>query len=358
MVELFTFAQNRRLSPAEIERGVDALVKVRGLEEARPRFVADRQLDPKFCLPDGGGWTESGGATGLHRRAGRCFLEHPPALNRLRPLSMYFTGFSVHHQRRCDDLTSEQLEEPFLQAAPDFVEEPREGGVVHQTDYAAGWKYVAQRTPPSELFMPPPICGETGVNVSGIIVSHDTLVYQERVTLLSLLGLVRFLYEKIAERGMARVLEIGGGFGALACHIKQIHRNVSYTICDLPESLYFSAPYLALALPDLATDFVIEDPSSLDRLDAMHFMPNYAKNARFDLVINTLSMSELSEHQVRSYGALICRMIGETGLFFEQNHDNTRLGWINCKDYLPEYFRHRTPLRTPPLRVTQGPVDI
>jgi hypothetical protein len=80
------------------------------------------------------------------------------------------------------------------------------------------------------------------------------------------------------------------------------------------------------------------------------------------LVINTLSMSEMSEHQVRTYAVGISKLIGTHGAFFEWNQDNRHLvrknidrrvngndpmfnstdgadvTLINCKDYLPEYF--------------------
>jgi len=108
------------------------------------------------------------------------------------------------------------------------------------------------------LFVPPTICGEIGTNINGIVVNHDTAVYQERLTLLGWLGVFRFLERRIASEGTVRILEIGGGYGALARQIKRIMPNVSYTICDLPASLYVSSAYLSVACPDLATHVVSE----------------------------------------------------------------------------------------------------
>ena len=60
-----------------------------------------------------------------------------------------------------------------------------------------------------------------------------------------------------------------------------------------------------------------------------------------DLAINTLSMSEMSELQVRGYCNGISRMIGRTGNFFEQNQDNRHLGMIRACDVIAPHFRRR-----------------
>ncbi len=43
-------------------------------------------------------------------------------------------------------------------------------------------------------------------------------------------------------------------------------------------------------------------------------------NRPADMVINTLSQSELSDAQIHDYCQTISRIIGGTGIFFEQNH--------------------------------------
>jgi len=67
----------------------------------------------------------------------------------------------------------------------------------------------------------------------------------------------------------------------------------------------------------------------------------------FDLVINTLSMSEMSEYQVKRYLDLMKRAwLREGGLFFEQNMDNRPMG-LQCAEALigEEFPEHRS-LRT------------
>lgn len=218
-------------------------------------------------------------------------------------------------------------------------------------------------TPMNLLFVPPTICGEIGTNINGIVVNHDTAVYQERLTLLGWLGVFRFLERRIASEGTVRILEIGGGYGALARQIKRIMPNVSYTICDLPASLYVLSAYLSVACPDLATHVVSEEEPGTEAIEAFHFLPNYAlpvfaRDYRFDLVINTLSLAEMTAEQVSRYGELVARMISGSGMFFEQNRDNTPVGGVNCKELLQRHFLRRNHLPLPPFSALQGRIDV
>src|SRR5262249_30834400 len=88
------------------------------------------------------------------------------------------------------------------------------------------------------------------------------------------------------------VLEIGAGYGFLASKFLQKF-NSKYIICDIPESLLFSGLYLALQGRDV----------SLSMDSEVTLVPNYWFDGigNVDLVINTLSMSEMSEYQVRVY---------------------------------------------------------
>lgn len=75
-------------------------------------------------------------------------------------------------------------------------------------------------------------------------------------------------------------------------------------------------------------------------------------------VINTLSMSEMSPHQVECYGEMISQMIGGTGLFFEQNQDNRSVGLIDCKSFLPRYFIRGRTIDPAPFPLSQGKVGL
>ena len=64
---------------------------------------------------------------------------------------------------------------------------------------------------------------------------------------------------RIEENGEVKVLEIGGGYGALAYWFKSAFPNATYTIIDLPESLLFSRLYLSLTRPDIKTSSELND---------------------------------------------------------------------------------------------------
>jgi hypothetical protein len=72
-----------------------------------------------------------------------------------------------------------------------------------------------------------------------------------------------------------------------------------------------------------------------------------ATESGFDLVINTLSMSEMTEPQVRAYCEGISRLVGRTGIFFEQNQDNRKIGLLNAQDIIADYFPNRISIGGP-----------
>jgi putative sugar O-methyltransferase len=168
-----------------------------------------------------------------------------------------------------------------------------------------------------------------------VIVNSDTCSYQERMTLLHSAGVLQRL------RGLgrpARVLEIGGGYGALSLAVRRALPDCAYTICDLPESLLFSGLYLSLVGDEPVSMFDGEP-----RPGTVSLLPNYLFHdlgTPFDLVINTLSMSEMSAYQIRAYAAGIKVLIGETGLFFEQNHDSRPAGLEFAAPLMMPFFQH------------------
>jgi hypothetical protein len=76
---------------------------------------------------------------------------------------------------------------------------------------------------------------------------------------------------------------------------------------------------------------------------------------RFDLVINTLSMSEMSEYQVRKYIELLCTgWLREDGVLFEQNHDVRYMGLLFAQDILASEFEFHIPLYPPDANYVTG----
>ena len=274
--------------------------------EDREDYVARWRLDPAFCFADANWRPQANDYTALYRQIRDCPTGE--IAQRLRPLTRNFTGYIL----------------------PEKID--------RHDPWVARWRRWIRGVPRRYWFEPLPLPGERGPVIDGVVVNHDTCVYQERVNLL----LPEF--QRLDEMREPVVFEIGGGYGALALAITRALPSVRYVICDLPESLLFSGLYLLLAgfAPQLfATDKPIESLKS----SGFALMPNYlfpglvADTCRIDLAINTLSMSEMSEHQVRCYARKLSRMLGERGVFFEQNQDNRHLGMINAPDVIAPHFR-------------------
>jgi hypothetical protein len=104
------------------------------------------------------------------------------------------------------------------------------------------WMALTRDLDSGLILRAPNILGETGWWVPGsrwlnkpILVNIDVIDYQERINLIALGGLVgRFRKKK------PRILEIGGGYGALSLALRRIMNPSQYVICDLPESSLFS----------------------------------------------------------------------------------------------------------------------
>jgi len=192
---------------------------------------------------------------------------------------------------------------------------------------------------------PPAKFGEVGWLVDDVIVNQDTAVYWERLGLLFRAGVLDRNASSSLKSG-SRILEIGAGYGGLAYYIQRAVPGVRYTVLDIPESLVYSAVYLSVLNPDAGT----------------RFLPNYEfpklvqDNEQFDLVINTLSMTEMSEQQVRAYCEGIKTLIGSSGVFFEQNQDGRTVGLLNARDIVRDYFPREELLGGPGMKpiITQG----
>jgi hypothetical protein len=105
------------------------------------------------------------------------------------------------------------------------------------------WRKCTKNQSRRFLFQPLALPGEIGPVIRGVIVNHDTYVYQERINLLLKAGEI----QRIRWKWTPTIIEVGDGYGALALALTSVLRRAQYVICDIPESLLFSGLYLALA---------------------------------------------------------------------------------------------------------------
>jgi SAM-dependent methyltransferase len=254
----------------------------------------------------------------------------------LRLLSQQFTGYALWSMRRGSPLPPADIM-AIEQVLSERASTP---------DAALEWCARLRRELPDYLRIGPPAkLGEVGWLVDDVIVNQDTAAYWERLEVLYRAGMLDRRASSSLKSG-SRILEIGAGYGALAYYIQRAVPGVRYTVLDIPESLVYSAIYLSVLNPDAATNFL---PN--------YEFPNLVQdNEHFDLVINTLSMTEMSEQQVRTYCEGIKTLIGASGVFFEQNQDGRHVGLLNARDIVREYFSKEELLGGPGLTpyLTQG----
>jgi len=161
--------------------------------------------------------------------------------------------------------------------------------------------------------------------------------------------------EKFGPKRPLRVLEIGGGIGMCAYHLHSKTDIESYLIVDLKENLYLSSLYLSSLVPDRSfnlhemegaplTEFEPRSlnwafPGAIDRIDA-----------RFDLIINSFSMHEMTLENVQTYIAWIGKVLAEDGIFVSLNsHGKAGVRWPTDYGFGDFHIHHWGVFRQTPL---------
>ena len=276
-------------------------------------------------------------------------------LNRLRFWVQCFSGYNLK-QLSCE------FEHEKIGCIPGKGPQQTNSSRTDPDQWVKMWVEFTKAIPPSLRFSPRIMLGEIGWLVDDIVVNHDTYVYQERVNILQEAEIVTWL------QGLGRaprILEIGGGYGALTYALRRIFPSAVCVICDLPESLLFSGLYLTLCERDETELAEPENDGAIElSKPGVTLLSNYQlhmlldQHASFDLVINTLSMSEMTKAQVNAYAAAIGRVIGRSGVFFEQNQNNRKVGFIDCKNQLRGHFPWSYRLRPRSAAMTEGRADL
>jgi len=335
MPQIVSIKDNRSLSRYEFLRARAICEEARASVLERPDYIRRHAVDPRFALPDANwSYDAPNEFVQLFRRVCDADVR---TLEHLRGLSQVFTGYNIYEVCNARGLSVANL--PMTDALDATTRDrlDKQNG-----PQLALWRHITQGIPRRFIFSPARLLGKVGHDADGVLVNSDTSTYQERVNLIYASGIADWIDRVIEATGTVRICEIGGGYGALCSWFKQAFPEATYTIVDLPESLLFSRLYVSLTRPDLST--------AAGLAEAPHgvcFVPNYMAEQLaqpFDLVINTLSMSEMSEYQVRRYLALMKSVwLKDGGLFFEQNMDNRPMG-LQCAEALirEEFPQHRS----------------
>ena len=308
--------------------------------DSREKYINENNIDKLFALPDAN-WllNEENDFLRMYRRISKC---NHSDLQNLRVFTPYFSGFNLYDVEEVKEANSPSRRVIDSNTAARVVNQL----TLRNLPYVEYWRRTVENIPREYVLRPPMMFGECGDMIDDAIVNHDTLAYQTRANLIYEFGLTEWIEDKIRSTGKIRILEIGGGYGAFAYWFKRAFPRSAYTICDLPESLLFSRLYLTLAMPDVQTAFGLETSEY-----GFRFTPNYMLEGlkeSFDLVINTLSFSEMSSYQVNKYADLIKKFITPShGLLFEQNQNNKHLGFVDAQDIFSDYFQHRINICNP-----------
>lgn len=317
--------------------------RINAAVDRRDAIIARRGLDAQFCLPDAN-WAPDAPNDYLDIYR----LIRPlkwKDVRHLRFRSLIFSGFSLLHMRTAEAGMRAQFPVPDeISLAPD----PPGTTLLHR-------ELLTKHLPSARVFRPPCALGEIGWLVDGGITSYEILVYQERVTLLHQSGVLDWL-ERLGRP--PRILEIGAGYGAIATALTSCLPGCQYTICDLPESLLFSGLYLTLAARRRVS--LLDHPTVEPTPGTIELLPNYlfddvvASGRRYDLAINVLSMSEMSDYQIATYARGLLGLLDPDGVFFEQNFSNRHIGLTYAAEVLKQVMPFCHDIDPEGIPLTQG----
>jgi hypothetical protein len=330
-----------QLEPTRFDEAVALGERIIESVETRPQLIEKLGVDPRFGFPDAN-W---------HPKEQNDFREGYNLLatlkwdevKYLRFRAQNFNGFSLLHMAYGVGSSSEPIPVDYdTRLSEECLD-----------DLVGRWRERITGLPLQFIFRPKAMLGEVGwqwfdASVTGVLINADTVAYQERMFL---------LYNGALLETPDKVLEIGGGYGALAYAITNGLPETEYWICDLPESLLFSGLYLTMTTN--------RDVKLWPERGSITLVPNYLFGQikdKFDLFINTLSLAEMTEYQVRMYVQGIRDLMSPGAKFFEQNHLNNDLPdgthQATVKQICAETFSGRTSLLHTPFEILNGPADV
>jgi putative sugar O-methyltransferase len=171
-----------------------------------------------------------------------------------------------------------------------------------------------------------PLLGGFGHEINGQLVNKDTLKFYEQLIAMSIGGLLP-LDRQVNQAEKKLILELGSGWGGLGYQIKTLFDNVTYVCVDLPQSMLFSAVYLATVFPDcklliygeVDNDNLFEDWINYDFIFVPHYAFGKMDMPDIDIGINTVSFQEMTDGQIDNYLKILKKY--RCDFFYSHNRD-------------------------------------
>ena len=224
-VRLATIANNITPRKREISRAFELGAQIIKAVDDREKVIEfSDKIDPAFAMPAANWNSPANSFLKCYERIASLQWEE---VQFLRIRSQNFSGNSLIAMREGRGLRGFDPI-PFGFEA-NWDDEKRENVIRH-------WKKLTKRLPPHSVLRAPNALGECGWWYKDTLLNVDVVDYQERINLLDKSGLL----DRFANHS-PRILEIGGGYGAICHALRKILRPGQFVICDLPESLLFSA---------------------------------------------------------------------------------------------------------------------
>lgn len=208
---------------------------------------------------------------------------------------------------------------------------------------------------PSDLRVPMPWrLGNIGWQDGDIIVNIETFRYHHHLRLLGENDVIHQLRDVSRTRSPV-ILEIGSGYGALAFCLSVLFPSARIVLVDLPECLAFAASYLSVNRPEADHQFVV--PTSEGEIDipstpGFTYLANFlvdrvVPSLRYDLSINTASLTEMTADQIEAYARHVSSHSTPASVFYERNThlagDNERSA---LQTILARFFRRMSECRS------------
>lgn len=191
------------------------------------------------------------------------------------------------------------------------------------------WKKLLGQRYPIEALVSPPIGNPYGYFVGNTFIKAGADYQHFYATRIN---------DLLADvPGRKVVVEIGGGFGAMAYYLMRDSTDATYVDFDLPENLALTSFYLMKAFPEKKVllygeaDFSQIDLSDYDIVLMPSFQLDKLKDGTANMVFNSYSLAEMSPQTIRHYVLQSAKLITDGGWLYHVNH--TRHSLVSAKGF-------------------------